>query len=421
MKPLSNRCHENTLSSSHARITQGRTYSHIQRLVTRYIEHLIPRAKRVSILSQERVARPESEMADYLIVEAEVTTNRELVTLLNLATSRIKERACLVFWRRIAKQQPPTTISSSSEIEHRLRSAGWTMPTERHLVVWPFSSGPISQQLNRWIGPLLPFACQASLIVARQMPSAREHSCSIIVPARNEAGNIAELLDRLPPFGKSQEIIVIEGGSTDATWKTADAQARGRPNQNITVLKQRSHGKGPAVREALKASQGELAFILDADLTVDPEVLPAFYQTMLKQDVDFINGNRFSYPMAVGAMRGFNWIGNKVFAILMSALLGTRFSDTLCGTKVFYREDFVNQNDKLTDLDPFGDFSLLIGAGRQHLRIHQIAVRYRARKYGHTNIRRWRDGWLLFRLIIRDLRITTFLPYRESHPDNKPS
>jgi glycosyltransferase involved in cell wall biosynthesis len=232
-----------------------------------------------------------------------------------------------------------------------------------------------------------------------------------VIPARNEAGNIRELFHRLPRFGSSQQIVFIEGGSCDGTWEAIHEEARKCEDRDIVVMKQRGIGKGAAVREALNACRADLVFILDSDLSVDPEVMIEFYEMMCLRDVDFINGTRMVYPMEIGAMRPFNWVGNKVFAYLLSYLLDRRFSDTLCGTKVFFREDFVVQDDFVTRLDPFGDFSLLIGAGGRHLRIREQAVSYRSRTYGATNIRRWRDGLRLLRIVIVGLPRVKFVRY----------
>lgn len=283
--------------------------------------------------------------------------------------------------------------------------------------MWPYSVGPVSKCLNRILSPLLPFLCQAEVWIARRNSPPRNRSCSIIIPARNEAGNIAELLDRLPRFGTTQEVLIIEGGSSDKTLEIAHLEASSRPEQEIKVLEQTEQGKGSAVRQALMACRGELIFILDADLSVDPEILPAFYRAICGQEADFINGNRFAHQMEEGAMRPLNWLGNRVFAALLSLQLGLKLSDTLCGTKVFYREDFVNQSDGLPELDPFGDFSLLIGAATRPLRIAEIPVDYRARKYGTTNIRRWRDGYTLLRIMVRGLSITPFPSYDSRQRD----
>src|SRR6266480_3677031 len=104
------------------------------------------------------------------------------------------------------------------------------------------------------------------------------------------------------------------------------------------------------------------------------------------------------------AMRFLNLLGNRVFGLLLSVLIGQSIKDTLCGTKVFWREDY----DRLAanrayfgDFDPYGDFDLIFGAAKLNLSIVEIPVRYRERTYGAPNIRRFADGWLLLRMSTR--------------------
>ncbi len=244
----------------------------------------------------------------------------------------------------------------------------------------------------------------------RRIAPRRDYAYSVIVSAWNEAGNLGELLNRLPAFGTSREVVFVEGRSTDGTWEIIATEIQKRPGENLLALRQRGNGKGQAVRQAIDSCRGELIFILDADLSVDPEALNGLYQIMQRESADFINGNRFARPMELGAMKPLNWLGNKVFAQLMIFLLGQRFSDTLCGTKVFFREDFLLDQNPVARMDPFGDYGLLIGASLCNLRIRESPLDYRARRYGRTNIQRWRGGWLLLRILLAALVPTKFPP-----------
>src|SRR5207249_5363006 len=112
------------------------------------------------------------------------------------------------------------------------------------------------------------------------------------------------------------------------------------PHRNIKALKQRSKGKGGAVREAFAEATGDLFFILDADLTMPPEQLPKFYEVARSGTADFVNGVRLVYPMEQEAMRFFNMVANKFFSVAFTWLLGQSIKDTLCGTKVLFRSDY---------------------------------------------------------------------------------
>ncbi len=250
--------------------------------------------------------------------------------------------------------------------------------------------------------PVLNALGLINFITARPSVCAVKHyPVSIIVPARNEKGNIEELVLRTPVFGLSQEFIFVEGQSTDGTWEEMLRTRDRYPEKNIRVLRQSGKGKGNAVREGFDTASGDVLMILDADLTTPPEELPKFYKALSEGKGEMINGCRLVYPMEKEAMRFLNLLGNKFFSWFFSYLLGQRLKDTLCGTKVLYKSNYENikaNRSYFGDFDPFGDFDLLFGASRLNLDIAEIPVRYRERKYGTTQIRRFRHGWLLFKM-----------------------
>jgi len=184
------------------------------------------------------------------------------------------------------------------------------------------------------------------------------------------------------------------------------------PQRTIKVLKQQTKGKGGAVREAFAAATGELLFILDADLTMPPEELPKFYEAARSGTAEFVNGVRLVYPMEEEAMQFLNMVANKVFGLTFSWLLGQKIKDTLCGTKVLFREDYealARNRAYFGEFDPFGDFDLIFGAAKLNLRLVDLPIRYRARTYGETNIQRWRHGWLLLRMVVFAARRLKFI------------
>jgi hypothetical protein len=124
---------------------------------------------------------------------------------------------------------------------------------------------------------------------------------------------------------------------------------------------------------------------------------------MANGTAEFVNGVRLVYPMEDKAMRFFNLLGNKFFSWVFSWLLGQPIRDTLCGTKVLWKSDYLRiaaGRSYFGDFDPFGDFDLLFGAAKLNLKIIEVPIRYRARIYGETNISRWRHGLLLLRMVL---------------------
>jgi SAM-dependent methyltransferase len=230
----------------------------------------------------------------------------------------------------------------------------------------------------------------------------RRASVSVVVPTRNEAGNVQGAIDRTPVMGSGTELIFVEGGSTDGTWEAIqEAVHRYRGPLALRAFQQTGKGKGDAVRLGFAHATGDALMILDADLTVPPEELPAFYEVLARGQADFVQGTRLVYPMEPGAMRFFNKLGNLAFSQLFTYLLNQPIRDTLCGTKVLWRRDYERiaaARATFGDFDPFGDFDLIFGAARLNLKIAEIPIRYRDRTYGETNIARWKHGWLLLRM-----------------------
>ena len=166
------------------------------------------------------------------------------------------------------------------------------------------------------------------------------------------------------------------------------------------------------MRAGFAAATGDILMILDADITVPPESLPSFYDVLASGKGEFVNGVRLVYPMQDQAMRFANLVGNKFFARAFTWLLGQSIRDTLCGTKVMWRLDYerIAANRKyFGEFDPFGDFDLLFGAAKLNLKIMEMPIRYRARRYGETNISRWRHGVILLRMVIFAARRIKFV------------
>jgi hypothetical protein len=238
----------------------------------------------------------------------------------------------------------------------------------------------------------------------------QKYSVSIIIPAKNEEGNISKIIPSIPKFGKSQEFIFVEGGSSDQTWsaitnlqfsiyKQISSSKKSKFKRTIKTLKQTGRGKANAVWMGLKKAKGDILMIYDADRTVNAKDLPKFYNVLASELGEFANGNRLMYPMEGDAMQTLNKIANQIFSWLFTWILGQRFKDTLCGTKAFWRHDF--QKFKRSKTDPFGDFDLIFGAIRNNLKVIEIPVRYRERIYGMTNINRFYHGLLLLKMTLQ--------------------
>ena len=357
---------------------------------------------------------------DYIILSDLVNDLQDVEALLVKLHSVSHERTRLVMnfhndiWKPILNfaesigakaPMPMPNWLSSDDMINLLYLSGWELVKMDSRILWPLRTPLLNGLFNRFLAPLFPALCLSIFQVARrkpQVPPDRQYSCTVVIPARNEAGNIEAAVQRTPELGLGTEIIFIEGHSTDNTWEEIQRVVAKYPQRRIKILKQNTKGKGGAVREAFAVATGDLLFILDADLTMPPEDLPKFYEAARSGIADFVNGVRLVYPMENHAMKFLNMLGNKFFSLAFSTLLGQSIKDTLCGTKVLFRKDYemiAKNRAYFGDFDPFGDFDLLFGAAKLNLRLVDLPIRYRARTYGDTNIQRWRHGVLLLRMV----------------------
>ena len=283
-------------------------------------------------------------------------------------------------------------------------------------VLVPLKIPFISDFANRYLSRISPFRffSFANFLLARPSPKPRKERCtvSVIVAARNEEGHITDLMARIPEMGGGTEIVFIEGHSSDDTYGAIEREIAKNPHRRCKLLKQPGKGKGDAVRFGCAATSGDILMVLDADITVPPEDLPRFYNIIASGNAEFVNGVRLVYPMQDNAMRFANLVGNKFFSWAFSWLLGQPIRDTLCGTKAIWADDYQRLADNRAyfgNFDPFGDFDLLFGVAKLNLKIMEVPIRYRARRYGETNIQRWRHGWLLLRMAVFAARRIKFV------------
>jgi glycosyltransferase involved in cell wall biosynthesis/2-polyprenyl-3-methyl-5-hydroxy-6-metoxy-1,4-benzoquinol methylase len=354
------------------------------------------------------------------------------------SASRLVITSCSHLWApllragqtlKLKTPQPHQNWLSLADISRLLSLNGFEVITSGHYLLLPVYIPLISHLMNRYIA-VLPLMRKLSLVqylVAREIHPPRDerrYSVSIIIPCRNEQGNVEETINRIPAMGSWVEIIFVDGESTDGTVEKLEELIRCHDNKNIRLIHQTGHrgcntpaqtppnrmlslGKGDAVRKGFEAATGDILMILDADLTVPPEDLPKFYDAIATGRGEFINGTRLVYPMEKQAMRTLNLIANKLFSLIFTWLLGQPIKDTLCGTKVLFRRDYEKIRElrgTFGELDPFGDFDLLFGAARQNLKIVEVPVRYCRRTYGEVKIERFRHGLKLLRMSLIGLK-----------------
>ncbi|MCD4735270.1 MAG: glycosyltransferase [Bacteroidales bacterium] len=296
---------------------------------------------------------------------------------------------------------------SSEDICNLLSLAGFQVVKTESRLLFPKRIPWFSSFINQYLASLpgLRRLCLCQYIVARPIKQKKKKAftTTILIPCKNEKGNIEPAVKRIPDFGQHQEIIFVDGHSTDNTQEEIHKVIKACPDKDIKFMVQDGHGKGDAVRKGFASAGGDILMILDADLTVPPEDLTKFYLALVEDHGEFINGCRLIYPMEKQAMRLLNLLGNKFFSMMFTWILNQRFKDTLCGTKALFRADYEKiqaGRNYFGDFDPFGDFDLIFGAIKQNLKVVEVPIRYGERTYGQTNISRFRHGWLLLKMTI---------------------
>lgn len=372
------------------------------------------------------------ESPEYILLNGNIHYERDLQSFMEKLHLACNASTRLVFTYYSALWKPLFKLATSLGLRQKTMEENWithhdianilvlsdfeTVSSESKIII-PFYIPFISNFVNRYIAPL-PFfrsLCIVNILVARPMSRRKNNklSVSVVVPARNEAGNIEAIIKRLPKMGPDDELIFVEGNSTDNTWEVInDVYVRYADKMNIKIARQDGKGKGDAVRKGFMLASKEILMILDADMTVPPETLPMFYKGIVEDKGEFMNGSRLVYPMEKEAMRFFNILGNKFFAMAFSFVLGQKFKDTLCGTKVLTKENYKRiaaNREFFGDFDPFGDFDLIFGAARLNLKIREVPISYKERTYGSTNISRWTHGLILLQMLIYAARKIRFV------------
>jgi SAM-dependent methyltransferase len=359
------------------------------------------------------------ETFDYIVLSDLLPFVHDLVALFDRISahchpsSRIVIHSYSRLWRpairlaellRLKPAKPIRNWIAPEVIRNLLELSDFEVVTETRRMLLPKRIPLLNLALNGFIGSIWPFThlCLTYWVVARPHAQQRaDLSVSVVCPCRNERGNVAEVIRRLPVEGVPMELVFVEGGSTDGTREEIERQIAAQPGRAIQLVAQPGRGKGDAVRAGFDVAKHDVLAILDGDLSVRPEDLPKFFRACAEGRGDLVNGTRLVYDIEPGAMRFLNLLGNKIFRWLFKAITGQLVTDTLCGTKVLRRADYERiaaARSYFGEFDPFGDFDLLLGAARLNMKIVDMPVRYQPRTYGTTNISRWRHGWMLLRM-----------------------
>ena len=378
----------------------------------------------------ENIGNPEP--FDIIVINNTLNTIKDVHELLKKLTVYSHNRTRLVIsfhnwlWQPLLKiaerfgqrePQPPESWLTPGDVRNLLDISGWEVLKEGNRCIIPRNLPLITSFANRWLSqlPIIENFGLTHWTVARlNYQQEQKSKISIVIPARNESGNIAAAIERMPNFQTNTEIIFVEGNSSDDTWQQIQKVCDEYQGPlSLKKYKQKGKGKADAVWLAFEKAEGEILIILDADLTVRPEDLPTFVSTLSRGNGEFINGCRLVYPRSTSAMPMLNTLANRFFAGVFSWLLRQRLKDTLCGTKVLWKKDYLQimkGRKYFGDFDPFGDFDLLFGASKLNLKIVEVPVRYQQRTYGSSNISHVKEGFVLLRMCLVAAKKLRFIP-----------
>lgn len=315
-------------------------------------------------------------------------------------------------------KQPIQNWLSITDIENLLSLSGYEVVKKDHHILFPKYIPLLSWFLNKIVArlPVINKLCFVNLIVAKQIvyrTNYKDYSCSIVMPCKNEKENIEAAICRIPKMGKRTEIIFVDDKSTDGTDKEIERLIKAYPEKDIKLVYGPGKGKAKAVWAGFEKATGDIFMILDGDLTVMPEELSLFFNALVEGKGEFINGCRLVYEMEKGAMRLFNILGNKFFGFVFSYLLSHRIKDTLCGTKAFFRDDYLRMRKYFGyfgDYDRWGDYNLLFSAAKLNLKIIEVPVHYVERIFGQTKMtKRLKHGWMMLRMCMIAAKRLKFL------------
>jgi 2-polyprenyl-3-methyl-5-hydroxy-6-metoxy-1,4-benzoquinol methylase len=310
-------------------------------------------------------------------------------------------------WLGMKVPQVEQNWLSGADIRNLLALAGFEVLGTHRIVLLPKYVPLLSNFLNRFCArlPFLHKLCMTQVLTARVIPppTPRENlSVSIIIPCKDEKGNIEDAVRRIPQLAGRTEIIFCDDKSSDGTSEEVRRVRSRYPGKEIRLQEGPGICKSKNVWIGFETARGDILLILDADLTTMPEELVYFIDVIASGRAEFVNGSRLIYPVPKGAMKGANMLGNKFFSLAFSYLLGQRVKDTLCGTKVLWRSDWERIKPMLGSWgteDRWGDYELLFGASKLNLRIVDLPVHYQERIYGTTKMTRvFHNGLVMLRM-----------------------
>ena len=282
----------------------------------------------------------------------------------------------------------------SSYLDNLYSSCNLEIVRSEKLIALPIYIPFVTNFINRIFRlPLLNIFCLSNVTILKKInqnsSDNESKQISFIIPCKNEQNNIKLFEKEIIKNNQSYEYLFGDDNSSDKTDEEIDKLLKKLPNNKIIKYKGPGICKSENVYKGIENSSGDIVVIYDADLTVSFKDIEFSLNILKSTNADFINCTRMIYPQKDGAMKLFNFIGNSFFAGLFSLLFRKKITDTLCGTKIFYKKDWIKLKKDISKWgmkDLWGDFDLLIGAYKNNLKITEVPVTYYERKEEGTKM-----------------------------------
>ncbi len=387
---------------------------YVDKFIGQFIKDIVPKGKTALVVHPQKLPEKIQKNYDYIVLVNILEKEVDIIGYLKDINEHLNPRGRLIIIyenylysflvRLLGYKKEEKNWLSKDDLVNFVKLAGFEKVLAEPLCFLQINMSLISNIVNKFLLFFFPFNHLSFLhyMLATKAGAGKMPSVSIIIPARNEAGNIRNIFSSLPSVGKECEVVFVEGHSSDDTYETIENYIRkykGKRKLRYKLIQQKGKGKADAIHLGIRNCQGEVVIIYDADMTVAASEIYRFYEALVMGRGDFINGSRLVYPVEAGAMQFLNILGNKFFSLFFTFIFGTPIKDTLCGSKAFWRDDYLlfkKQNmEDLRRNDPFGDFYLLYGAKKLNLHIVDLPVRYYSRTYGSSNIARFKNAWEL--------------------------
>lgn len=278
----------------------------------------------------------------------------------------------------LKRKESPKNWLRIEDLINLAQTSGYNVINSGFRIFLPFHLPLISNWVNRVIPKvkiLSRFCLEQFIVIKREALKINKNlTCSVVIPAFNQAEFLERSIEEILKMDRKTEIIVVDNGSTDETKNIVKNLIKS--NKKIKLINlAKTRDVNYAVKKGADMAKGDILMILDdSSLSVPSHELNRFSNIIASGHAGFVNGTRLIYPTKEQRLRQLNLIGNLFFSLIFSWIIGQRVTDTLCGIKAISKKDF--QKIKMNSLIPI-NFNLLFGASRNNLRIVEQPIHFK--------------------------------------------